>query len=142
MIGLFLIGSILPLGWAQDGNPYQISISADRKVVTSGEKITVTGRVLGLGANESPLIRVFAPNGAMVRADPLDVDADGNYSYELVLGGIANLVGDYKIVVSYGPRQAETFVRFDTSKSPTCTNYFFPAFLQAGHLWWKIGPTR
>jgi predicted secreted protein with PEFG-CTERM motif len=54
------------------------------------------------------LIRINKPDGNPCRIDPIDLPATGSYTYQLVLGGICGVTGEYEVEVTYGDEQAST----------------------------------
>ena len=112
---------LLP-AWAQP-DPDEISIAVDKNIVEPGMTALITGRVTGAQPGDKPLLSVFLPNGEPYWSNPVDVDEEGDYSYPLALGSMgANLVGSYRIVISYGSVEAETEVTLVPQLPTTCPN--------------------
>jgi hypothetical protein len=98
-----------------------ITITIDKDIVIPAESLLISGVVPGVESGDKPVLRIYNPNGELVRIDPLDVDNEGNYSYEWMSGGpLANLVGTYRIVVSYGIMGAERSFLFTSYRQPSC----------------------
>ncbi|MGH9877340.1 MAG: hypothetical protein ACRD5H_06860 [Nitrososphaerales archaeon] len=97
----------------QDRSSLTVRLGYDEYV--PGETITISGTVPKVIEEQSLLIRVYDPVGALAKADPVKVFDNGTYFYEFPSGGpLMAFSGEYRVVVDYGGHQAETTFDFDT----------------------------
>jgi hypothetical protein len=92
-----------------------ISVKTDKAAYSSGETIRISGKVSEdlLKPGQQVLIRVWNPEGAAYRFEPLSTSSDGSYSYEMKVGGELGLSGEYDVVASYGEdAEAKTTFNF------------------------------
>lgn len=121
LIPVFLLVSSIAASAANAENDPGITIVIDKEIVIPSESLLISGVVLGVEPGEKPVLRIYNPKGELVRIDPLDVDNEGNYAYEWMSGGpLANLLGTYRLVVSYGILEAETSFLFDSYRPASC----------------------
>jgi hypothetical protein len=120
---MLVMQSILGMAFAQNGS--EISITTNKSEYDVNETIVVSGIVEGVKPGDKPLLRVFFPSGELYRIDPVDIDTDGRYTYELRIGGPMATVGTYELVMNYGQKEAHASILVTTGTVMTCENYFF-----------------
>lgn len=88
----------------------KITVATDEDEYNVGSKVEISGEVPEtlIEEGEQLLIRVDKPDGNPCRIDPITLPASGSYSYELVLGGVCGVSGEYEVQVSYGRQKAKT----------------------------------
>jgi hypothetical protein len=88
----------------------EITVQTDDDVYDLGSTVEITGEVPESMIVEGTqiLIRVNKPDGNPCRIDPIDLPSDGSYTYDLVLGGVCSVNGQYEVEVNYGGEQATT----------------------------------
>ena len=88
----------------------EITVQTDDDVYDLGSTVEIMGEVPESMIVEGTqiLIRVNKPDGNPCRIDPIDLPSDGSYTYELVLGGVCSVNGQYEVEVNYGGEQATT----------------------------------
>src|ERR687887_2869716 len=75
-----------------------LTVQTDKGSYTTGEDITISGKVTATNITAPVLIRVENPDGNLVRADPVNAAADGSYSYKFKTGGpLMSKSGSYKV---------------------------------------------
>jgi len=95
-----------------------ITVKTDKASYATGDTVMVTGKLTATAINQPILIQVKAPNGNLVRGDPIDTAADGSFSYSFKTGGTMNVDGTYTVEVSYkGTTTEETTFVFDAKDS-------------------------
>lgn len=81
-----------------------ITVKTDKADYSSGETIEISGKVSAdiIETGQKVLIRVWNPEGAAYRFDPVATSSDGSYSYDMKVGGDLGLPGEYDVIASYG----------------------------------------
>ncbi len=80
-----------------------LTIDTDKENYTEGDTITISGEVGTIQEDRPILIRVFAPDGALARVDPVSVNAGGEYTYSFPSGGpLMTIEGVYRVEANYG----------------------------------------
>jgi hypothetical protein len=115
-----------------------LSIEIEEKDYRTGDTIRVFGTIAVFKENQVPIIQIFNPNGALYRADPVELGSDGTYSYEFKIGGKSGVSGTYRAVVTYGTSQAETPFDFVSVESETVNVVIdgknYPVRVRGGHF--------
>lgn len=88
-----------------------ITVETDKTDYESGDSIGLSGTVTNVQAGQPVFIQVTNPKGALARADPVDVAADGSWNYTFTSGGpLMRDSGDYTVKVTYrGISETTTF---------------------------------
>jgi hypothetical protein len=88
-----------------------VTVQTDKTAYNAGDTITISGTVTNVQTGQQAFVRVTNPLGALARADPVSVAADGSYTYSFTSGGpLMRQTGDYKVAVSYrGVTEEATF---------------------------------
>ncbi len=88
-----------------------LTVKTDKAEYLDGDQITISGTVTGIQQGTPVLIRVNNPQGALARADPVTVAADGSWSYMYKSGGpLMATSGEYTVKATYrGITQEATF---------------------------------
>jgi hypothetical protein len=122
MSGAILAGTLsMALAAAQQGAT--ITVQTNMTEYKSGDTILISGKVQPVVSGEQVIIRVLSPMGALTRIDPVNVTADGSYSYSYVIAGPLNLnSGDYRVAATYLGLTRESTFRF-TSLEPYWQTY-------------------
>ena len=122
LVGAILAGTIsMAVATAQQGTT--VSVQASMAEYKSGDTVVISGRVAPVVAGEQVLIRVLSPMGALTRIDPVNITADGSYSYSYVIAGPLNLnSGEYRVASTYLGLTRESTFRF-TSLEPYWQTY-------------------
>lgn len=110
MAGAILAGTLsMAIAAAQQGAT--VSVQANMAEYKTGDTVVISGRVQPVVAGEQVIIRVLSPMGALTRIDPVNVTADGSYSYSYIIAGPLNLnSGDYRVAATYlGLTRKSTF---------------------------------
>lgn len=134
VLPIFLLGTAL-ISFAQSP---RIQIQIGQKEYQTGDIIMVTGNIGILRENQVPVIQIFNPNGVLYRADQVQMDTDGSYSYEFKVGGKIGISGTYHVVITYGTSQAETSFRFTSYEAKTVNVVIdgktYPIRVRGGHF--------
>ncbi len=120
--GAILAGTLsMAIVAAQQGAA--VSVQANMSEYKSGDTVVISGKVEPVVAGEQVIIRVLSPSGALTRIDPVNVTADGSYSYSYIIAGPLNLnSGDYRVAATYLGLTRESTFRF-TSLEPYWQTY-------------------
>jgi predicted secreted protein with PEFG-CTERM motif len=95
-----------------------VTVDTDKDSYTTGDEITISGTVTNVQTGQKVLIRVMNPLGALARTDPVDVAADGSWSYEFPSGGpLMRESGDYRVIAGYRGISQETTFAFTATDS-------------------------
>lgn len=88
-----------------------VTVKTDKPSYTSGDQITISGTVTNVQAGQPIFLRVNNPQGALARAEPVTVAADGSWTYTFPSGGpLMKNSGDYTVLVTYkGVTEQTTF---------------------------------
>ncbi|MGH9993486.1 MAG: hypothetical protein ACREBU_07370 [Nitrososphaera sp.] len=79
-----------------------ITVETDKDKYTSGDMITIFGKVNPVADGQPVLILVKDPKGALARVDPVSVDVTGAYTYSFPSGGPLMVnAGEYTVEVFY-----------------------------------------
>ena len=91
-----------------------LTVATDKGSYTSGEEVTVTGKLTATTINQPILLQVFDPKGNFVRGDQFNAAADGSFSYKFKTGGpLMKDSGAYKVTVTYkGTTQEDATFQF------------------------------
>lgn len=95
-----------------------VTVDTDKDSYTTGDEITISGKVTNVQTGNKVLVRVFDPKGTLARTDPVDVAADGSWSYKYPSGGpYMRESGDYKVIANYRGISQETTFAFVATDS-------------------------
>jgi len=93
-----------------------VTVQTDKASYTTGDDITITGKVGPVMEGQPVLIRVLDPDGALARIDPVSVEAGGAYTYTFPSGGpLMSQDGDYTVIATYRGTNEETTFFFEAS---------------------------
>ncbi len=91
-----------------------VTVDTDKDSYTAGEDITISGTVTNVQTGEKLLIRVMNPLGALARTEPINVAADGSWTYTYPSGGpLMAASGEYRVIAGYRGISQETTFDFD-----------------------------
>lgn len=111
MASTLILGSGMHAAYAQT----TLTVETDADSYTTGDIITVTGRLQATNINEPILIQVLDSQGNRDRIDQIQPAADGTYRYTFTAGGTMNTDGEYTVMVSYKNTEEETTFQFDST---------------------------
>jgi predicted secreted protein with PEFG-CTERM motif len=99
----------------------EITVETDEDEYEIGQTVEISGEVPDTLIEEDQrlLIRVNTPDGNPCRIDPIDVPSSGSFTYELVLGGVCGVAGEYEVEVTYGDEEASTSFELIGSSAST-----------------------
>ena len=107
------VASVAMLGTAS-AQTTAVTVKTDKADYTSGESITISGTVSNVQAGQPLFLQVFNPKGALARADPVTIAADGSWTYTFTSGGpLMADSGDYRVKVTYRSVSEETTFGFE-----------------------------
>lgn len=88
----------------------EITVETNSAEYSIGDTVEISGEVPDslIEEGQQLLIRVNTPEGNPCRIDPIDLPSSGTFSYELVLGGVCGVAGEYEVEVTYGDEEAGT----------------------------------
>jgi predicted secreted protein with PEFG-CTERM motif len=88
----------------------EITVETDEDEYSIGSTVEISGEVPDalLVEDQQLLIRINKPDGSPCRIDPIDLPASGSYTYELTLGGVCGISGEYEVEVAYGAQKGKT----------------------------------
>ena len=90
-----------------------VTVQTDNTSYTSGDDITISGTVTNVQEGQPVFIRVNNPLGALARADPVTVAADGTWTYTFPSGGpLMQDSGEYTVQATYRGITEETTFDF------------------------------
>ncbi len=119
LMGILLtsVASMALLGAAY-AQTTSLTVKTDKDSYTSGDYITISGKLTATTIKEPLLIQVFDPQGGWVVGAPIELGVDGSYSYKVNTGfpdeSTMKTDGEYTVKVSYkGTTAAETTFQFD-----------------------------
>jgi predicted secreted protein with PEFG-CTERM motif len=106
------VASVALMGTA-NAQATAVTVQTDNTSYTSGEDITISGTVTNFQEGQPVFIRVNNPLGALARADPVDVAADGSWTYTFPSGGpLMQESGEYTVQATYRGITEETTFEF------------------------------
>ncbi|MCI0557913.1 MAG: hypothetical protein MN733_05415, partial [Nitrososphaera sp.] len=120
-IALILILAVFSYtAYAQEN---RITAKTDKVEYKTGDTIMISGIVSKLQSSHQVVIQVYNPENVLSRMDPVDVSADGSFSYAYAIAGPLNQIsGEYRIVVTYGWTSDELSFLY-TSLEPRWQSY-------------------
>lgn len=88
----------------------KITVETDRDEYSVGDTVEISGEVPDsmIVTGQQLLIRVDKPDGNPCRIDPITLPSSGSFTYDLVLGGVCDVGGEYDIEITYGDEEAST----------------------------------
>jgi predicted secreted protein with PEFG-CTERM motif len=89
-----------------------LTVQTDKDNYTTGDDITISGKLTATTINQPLLIQVLDPQGNRDRIDQVTAAADGSYTYKFRAGGLMNTNGEYTVKVSYKTTEEETTFQF------------------------------
>lgn len=96
-----------------------ITIKTDDTEYPAGSTVMISGKVSSdlLVEDEKMLIQIFNPEDTAYRFDQVDVEDDGSYSYEVVVGGKLGIGGVYEVKAVYGGIESKTTFTIEGGKA-------------------------
>jgi predicted secreted protein with PEFG-CTERM motif len=108
-----LLASVASVGLvgAANAQATAVTVETDKASYTSGEQITISGTVTNMQEGQPVFIRVENNKGALARADPVTVAADGSWTYTFPSGGpLMRESGEYTVKATFrGVTEEATF---------------------------------
>jgi predicted secreted protein with PEFG-CTERM motif len=94
-----------------------LTVQTDKGSYTTGDAITVTGKLAATNMTQPIYLQVTGPKGTIVRADPgVTPNAAGSYTYTFPTGGVMKDSGEYTVTVTYkGTTSAKSTFQFTAS---------------------------
>ncbi len=87
-----------------------LTVTTEKESYAAGEPVVILGLVEIKLEGTQAIIQIMSPIGNMVRAEQIDVNADGSFSTTVAtsIGGVWKESGTYTIKVSYGGNSIQT----------------------------------
>ena len=96
-----------------------VTVQTDNTSYSTGDDITISGTVTNVQEGQPVFIRVNNPLGALARADPVTVAADGTWTYTFPSGGpLMQDSGEYTVQATYRGITEETTFDFEGTGEP------------------------
>ena len=108
-----IIGKAVP-----DGT---ITVKTDKASYIAGDTVIISGNIAGeeLEQGEQALLQVFNSENDPYRFDPIALEPDGTYIYEMVVGGPLGVNGEWHVKVSHNGDSAETTFELTGGRTPS-----------------------
>jgi predicted secreted protein with PEFG-CTERM motif len=115
-----------------------LTVQTDKDSYTTGDDITISGKLTATTINQPLLIQVLDPQGNRDRIDQVTAAADGSYTYKFRAGGLMNTNGEYTVMASYKTTQEEATFQFTSTEEGGWKTFNMKAGNQTYPVQYKI----